>query len=31
MTDKEILQEYKKKYIDNTWSYNDGAKSLMPF
>lgn len=31
MTDKEILQEYKRKYIDNSWSYNDGAKSLMPF
>lgn len=31
MTNTELLQEYKTKYIDNARAYSDGAKNLTEF
>lgn len=31
MTTKEILQEFKIKYIDNAHTYRDGAKNITDF
>lgn len=31
MTKKELLQDYKIKYIENARTYSDGAKKLTEF